>query len=100
MFVPITCIQEHHIKQNVSNTDDRDHGHYANCPLYHFDVIKCKLFGSISIARLDALESKAQFANKKTVASTIVFSLYTSSQLVKRHEMSQEADQASEFVNL
>ena len=38
MFVPITFIQERHIKQNVSNIEDRGHGHYANCPLYHFDV--------------------------------------------------------------
>ncbi len=44
VFVPITFIQERHIKQNRSKIEDRDHGHYANCPLYHFDVIKCKLF--------------------------------------------------------
>ena len=44
VFVPITFIQERHIKQNESNIEDRDHDHYANCPLYHFDVIKCKLF--------------------------------------------------------
>ena len=44
VFVPITFIQERHIKENVSNIEDRDHVNYANCPLYHFDVIKCTLF--------------------------------------------------------
>ena len=35
VFVPMILTQERHIQQNVSNIEDRDHGHYASCPLYH-----------------------------------------------------------------
>jgi len=55
-------------------------GTTAIMPIVYYnirDVIDCSSSRAISIARLDALESKPQFANKITDASTMMFSLYT-----------------------
>ncbi len=49
---------------------------------------------------MDALESKEQFVKKLRLHQRWCLAYKFSSQIVQWHEMSQEADRASEFVNL